>query len=97
MNPSPRASFLRALTRGPRPLLLFLGVLAASSGIALAQSGGGTEEYGVHEKHLDRLTEAQKVAPVGVDGFGDQISYFSGGLGFNNVDVAMQGNSPLPV
>ena len=74
-------------------------LLATAALIAAAQLAGAqsTDEYGVHEKHIERLTEAQKVAPVGVDGFGDQISYFTGSLAFNNVDISLPGNSGLPV
>lgn len=72
--------------------LLFLG-LAFFAVSAHAQS----DEYAVHEKHIERITEAQKVAPLGVDAFGDQISYFTGGLGFNNLDVSIPGNDGLPV
>lgn len=63
---------------------------------SLVTTGTG-DEYGVHEKHIERLTQAQKLAPVGVDGFGDQISYFSGGLTFSNADISLPGNSSLPV
>ena len=56
-----------------------------------------SDDYGVHEKHVERLTEAQRIAPIGVDAFGDRISYFTGGLSFGNVDISLPGNSGLPV
>jgi len=85
----------------------FVLALATHPASAQAGSGGGDsiaaqsladgDGYGVHEKHIERLNEAQKIAPLGVDAFGDQISYYSGGLSFNTVDISLPGNSGLPV
>ncbi|WP_162456973.1 hypothetical protein [Pseudoxanthomonas kalamensis] len=57
-----------------------------------------TPSYGVHEKAIERLSEARTVAPIKVDGmFGDRLSLYNGSVEFNAVDISIPGNSSLPV
>ncbi len=70
---------------------LFLCVVA---GLAGAQ----TPKYGVHEKAIERISEAREVGPLKVDGmFGDSLSMYNGSVDFGVADVSVPGNSGLPV
>lgn len=54
--------------------------------------------YNLHEKGIERLNEASKIAPLSVDTlFGEQVSRFNGGAEFFSVDISVPGNSGLPV
>ena len=81
----PAAGFRRSLVPLLAGLLMAAGVYAQD------------DSYAVHEKHIERVENAQKIGMLSVDAFGDQISHFSGALSFNNVDISIPGNSALPV
>lgn len=54
--------------------------------------------YNLHEKGIERINDARKVAPLSIDRlFGDQISHFNGGAEFYSVDISVPGNNDLPV
>jgi len=81
--------------RGVHFLPSAIGSLAfVVAGTAAAQ----TPKYGVHEKAIERVSEAREVAPLKVDGmFGDSLSMYNGSVDFGVVDVSVPGNSGLPV
>ena len=79
------------------PLLRGLKVLAASCLLLPALVLAQEDAFGLHEKNIERVENAQKIGMLSADVFGDRISHFSGGLSFNNVDVSLPGNSGLPV
>ena len=61
-------------------------------GTAQAQSGKAPwEEVG------NRIKASEKVAPLGNNAFGDEVSLSNGALSFSAVDVSIPGNSGLPV
>jgi RHS repeat-associated protein len=76
-----------------RHLFRWIGVLSVVfSSTALAQA-----EYGIHEKSLERVNAASKVAPLTTDIFGERVSLFNGATTFSNVDISIPGNSSLEV
>ena len=61
-------------------------------GTAQAQSGKASwEEFG------NRIKASEKIAPLGNNAFGDEVSLSNGALSFSAVDVSIPGNSGLPV
>ncbi|WP_334180583.1 RHS repeat domain-containing protein [Pseudoxanthomonas sp.] len=69
-------------------------IMCAVTGLAVAQ----TPKYGVHEKAIERVSEARDVAPLKVDGlFGDGLSMYNGSVDVAVADVSVPGNSGLPV
>ncbi|GGK11742.1 RHS repeat domain-containing protein [Luteimonas terricola] len=66
--------------------------LLGSMGVAQAQN------YGLHQKSLERINAAQAVAPLSVDtAFGEQVSHYNGSVQFANVDISIPGNTSIPV
>ena len=55
-------------------------------------------EYRADEKGIERLNQAQSVAPLSVDTlFGEQVSLFNGGTEFASTDISIPGNEAPPV
>lgn len=70
-----------------RHLFRWIGMLSVVfSSMALAQA-----EYGIHEKSLERVNAASKVAPLTTDIFGERVSLFNGATTFSNVDISIPG------
>jgi len=69
-------------------------LLLVSLGQAQAQSSGGKAPWEEFER---RIKASQKVAPLGNNAFGDQVSLSNGALSFAVEDVSIPGNSGLPV
>lgn len=70
----------------------------AVSGSAGAQTYSGqtawVEPYEEYGKHVEA---ARRVAPLGSDLFGEQVSLYNGSTEFSVVDVSIPGNNALPV
>ncbi|MGS1078415.1 RHS repeat domain-containing protein [Pseudoxanthomonas beigongshangi] len=76
-----------------RNLFRWIGVLSVVfSSTALAQA-----EYGIHQKSLERVNAASKVAPLTTDIFGERVSLFNGATTFSNIDISIPGNTSLKV
>ncbi len=76
--------------------IVFLGlvsVIALQTSVAMAQTDGlfPFQEY---EKSVDA---ARKITAIEEGGFGEKISQFTGGTQFSITDIAIPGNSGLPV
>ena len=55
-------------------------------------------EYRADEKGIERLNQAQSLAPLSVDTlFGEQVSLFNGGTEFSSTDISIPGNEAPPV
>lgn len=98
-----RLGFDHGVSRKRVPPLLLVAATTALSGAVSAEDLGGSDPerasgtYSLHEKALERVSEASKVAPLGIDAFGDQLSLYSGSVEFSNVDISVPGNNDLPV
>lgn len=67
-------------------------LLLVTAGTASAQAGKAPwEEYD------KRIKASEKVAPLGNNAFGDEVSLSNGALSFSALDVSLPGNSGLPV
>jgi len=72
--------------------LVAAALILLTAGAAHAQSGKAPwEEVG------NRIKSSEKVAPLGNNAFGDEVSLSNGALSFSAVDVSIPGNSGLPV
>ncbi|MFY2763387.1 RHS repeat-associated core domain-containing protein [Arenimonas sp. MALMAid1274] len=64
------------------------------AGLVQAQSPTGKAPWEEFDK---RIKASQKVAPLGNNAFGDEVSLSNGALSFSATDVSIPGNSGLPV
>lgn len=75
-----------------RRAITFVGLIAAVCvSVSNADSIYKWEEYGSF------VTSAQKVSALNDDAFGDNVSLFTGSVGFSVTDISVPGNSALPV
>lgn len=72
------------------------GLLAAAV-LMVPTAFAQSQQYGLHEKAIERINGASQVGPLASDAFGDQLSLFNGSVEFNVVDISIPGNSSLPV
>lgn len=61
---------------------------------ALSPSVGAIEPYQNYDK---KLKTAERVAPLGDELFGDEVSLYNGSTSFTQVDMSIPGNNGLPV
>lgn len=74
--------------------LVLLVLLLGSSAAAYAQGSTGQKLW---EEFGERIGSSRKISPLGPDLFGEGVSLSNGALSFSATDVALPGNSALPV
>lgn len=70
------------------------GIVAVTATLCVAGASAQQAPWEDYSRHIKRATG---VTPLGVELFGDSVDLYTGRLSFKHTDLALEGNSALPV